>query len=88
MTNYSENEGKQYHIQVGRGDVGRYVIMPGDPKRCAQSPSRPRRSRLADWTGGRRPLQFYLAPFSYGWPLAFGAEDFPTNRIRIAMVII
>ena len=27
MTNYSENEGKQYHIQVGRGDVGRYVIM-------------------------------------------------------------
>ena len=35
MTNYSENEGKQYHIQVGRGDVGRYVIMPGDPKRCA-----------------------------------------------------
>lgn len=26
---------KQYHIQVGRGDVGRYVIMPGDPKRCA-----------------------------------------------------
>ena len=35
MTNYSENEGKQYHIQVGKGDVGRYVIMPGDPKRCA-----------------------------------------------------
>lgn len=35
MVNYSEAEGKQYHIQVGRGDVGRYVIMPGDPKRCA-----------------------------------------------------
>lgn len=34
MVNYSENEGKQYHIQVGKGDVGRYVIMPGDPKRC------------------------------------------------------
>lgn len=31
--NYSEND-KQYHIQVGNGDVGRYVIMPGDPKRC------------------------------------------------------
>ncbi len=31
--NYSENE-KQYHIQVGEGDVGRYVILPGDPKRC------------------------------------------------------
>lgn len=34
--NYSENSNKQYHIQVGPGDVGRYVIMPGDPKRCAK----------------------------------------------------
>ena len=32
--NYSENAGKQYHIQAGEGDVGKYVIMPGDPKRC------------------------------------------------------
>lgn len=32
--NYSEHAGKQYHIQVGEGDVGRYVLMPGDPKRC------------------------------------------------------
>ena len=32
---YSEN-GKQYHIQVGEGEVGRYVILPGDPKRCAK----------------------------------------------------
>lgn len=34
--NYSENPDKQYHIQVGRGDVGRYVLLPGDPKRCAK----------------------------------------------------
>lgn len=34
--NYSENAEKQYHIQVGKGDVGRYVILPGDPKRCAK----------------------------------------------------
>ena len=33
MKNYSEND-KQYHTQVGKGDVGRYVILPGDPKRC------------------------------------------------------
>lgn len=32
--NYSEDARKQYHIQVGEGDVGRYVILPGDPKRC------------------------------------------------------
>ncbi len=31
---YSENPDKQYHIQVGKGDIGRYVILPGDPKRC------------------------------------------------------
>ena len=34
MINYSENIEKQYHIQVGKGEVGRYVILPGDPKRC------------------------------------------------------
>ena len=26
---------KQYHIACGEGDVGRYVILPGDPGRCA-----------------------------------------------------
>ena len=34
MQNYSGEEGLQYHIQTRPGDVGRYVIMPGDPKRC------------------------------------------------------
>ena len=24
----------QYHIRCGEGDVGRYVILPGDPARC------------------------------------------------------
>ncbi len=24
----------QYHIRCGEGDVGRYVILPGDPGRC------------------------------------------------------
>ena len=33
---YSENPDKQYHIQVGEGEVGKYVILPGDPKRCAK----------------------------------------------------
>ena len=33
---YSEDPNKQYHIQVGKGEVGRYVILPGDPKRCAK----------------------------------------------------
>ena len=34
MVNYSERPELQYHIQLGKGDVGRYVLLPGDPKRC------------------------------------------------------
>lgn len=34
MVDYTEGSGKQYHTQVGVGDVGKYVILPGDPKRC------------------------------------------------------
>ncbi len=30
---YSQN-GEQYHIGLKEGDVGKYVILPGDPKRC------------------------------------------------------
>lgn len=31
MINYSEDQERQYHIQVAKGEVGRYVILPGDP---------------------------------------------------------
>lgn len=34
MVDYTEGSGKEYHIAVGKGDVGRYVILPGDPGRC------------------------------------------------------
>lgn len=36
MVDYTEGSGKQYHTGVGIGDVGEYVILPGDPKRCAK----------------------------------------------------
>ena len=32
---YSIDPDRQYHIQVAGGEIGRYVILPGDPKRCA-----------------------------------------------------
>ena len=25
------DEGKTYHVRVGKGDIGRYVLLPGDP---------------------------------------------------------
>lgn len=34
MIDYAEGSGKQYHTGVGPEDIGRYVILPGDPKRC------------------------------------------------------
>lgn len=34
MQNYSGEENLQYHLQIRPGDVGKYVILPGDPKRC------------------------------------------------------
>ena len=34
MTDYMEGSEVQYHVHLKKGDVGRYVILPGDPKRC------------------------------------------------------
>lgn len=33
MINYSEDQ-TMYHIGVAPGQIGRYVLLPGDPKRC------------------------------------------------------
>jgi len=30
-----ERDGIMYHIQLSRADVGRYVLLPGDPGRCS-----------------------------------------------------
>lgn len=34
MVDYAEGSGYQYHTHTKPGDVGRYVILPGDPGRC------------------------------------------------------
>lgn len=34
MPSYSKDPNRQYHIQVAKGEIGRYVILPGDPGRC------------------------------------------------------
>ncbi len=36
MVDYTEGAGIQYHVGLKEGDVGKYVILPGDPKRCAK----------------------------------------------------
>lgn len=34
MIDYTEGSGKRYHTALGPDDIGKYVILPGDPKRC------------------------------------------------------
>ncbi len=34
MIDYTEGSEKEYHIGVGPKDIGKYVFLPGDPKRC------------------------------------------------------
>lgn len=34
MIDYTEGAGVPYHIQTRPEDVGEYVLLPGDPKRC------------------------------------------------------
>lgn len=48
----------QYHVQLREGDVGRYVLLPGDPGRCAPIASRFENAHLVasnreyeTWTG-------------------------------------
>ena len=36
MVDYTEGSGRQYHTGVGSEDIGKYVILPGDPKRCSK----------------------------------------------------
>ncbi|MCR5092713.1 MAG: uridine phosphorylase [Lachnospiraceae bacterium] len=33
---YSTDGQKEYHIDLKKGDIGRFVIMPGDPGRCGE----------------------------------------------------
>lgn len=36
MVDYTQRGGYEYHIGVKKGEVGRYVILPGDSGRCEQ----------------------------------------------------
>lgn len=45
--NYSQKAGVQYHIQCGAGDVGKYVILTGDPGRC---------SKIAEYLDNAKPV--------------------------------
>ena len=50
MKNYSEDADRQYHIQVAKGEVGRYVILPrSEERRVGKECSEPCRSRWSPY---------------------------------------
>lgn len=36
MVDYTEGAGYEYHTHLAKGDVGRYVLLTGDPGRCEE----------------------------------------------------
>lgn len=36
MSDYMGGTGIQFHLRIKKGDIGRYVILPGDPKRVSK----------------------------------------------------
>ena len=74
---YSEDPNRQYHIQVAKGEVGRYVLLPGDPKRSAKIASYFDDARLvADsrefvtWTGTLDGVPVSVTSTGIGGPSA------------------
>ena len=43
---FREDENLVHHLKLKKGDVGRYVIMPGDPKRCVKIAKRFENAKL------------------------------------------
>lgn len=77
MVDYTEGSGKQYHTGVGPGDVGKYVILPGDPKRCKKIAEHFDNPRLvADvrefetWTGTLEGVPVSVTSTGIGGPSA------------------
>lgn len=52
MQNYSGEEGLQYHLQIRKGDVGRYVILPGEIPNGVKKLQLTLRTRCSSQTAG------------------------------------
>ena len=70
-------DGKQMHLQIQRGDIGRYVILPGDPARCekiARFFDRPKHlasnREYTIWTGSLEGVPVAVCSTGIGGPSA------------------
>ena len=57
MVDYTEGSGRQYHTGVGSQDIGKYVILPGDPKRCEKIAKHFEDAKLGQTAGSLSPTQ-------------------------------
>ena len=71
------DEEVQHHVALRRGDVGRYVLLPGDPGRCERIASRfdePRRvarnREYETWTGSLDGVPVSVTSTGIGCPSA------------------
>jgi len=71
------SEDRQHHIALRTGDVGRYVLLPGDPGRCELIASRFHASRLVarnreyeTWTGTLDGVPVSVTSTGIGCPSA------------------
>ena len=77
MTGTVAEEAVQHHIAVRRGDVGRYVLLPGDPGRCERIAARFDDARLVaknreyeTWTGTLDGVPVSVTSTGIGCPSA------------------
>lgn len=69
--------GRQYHLACGPGDVGGYVLLPGDPGRCERIAAHLDRARLVaanreytTWTGALEGVPVSVTSTGIGGPSA------------------
>lgn len=70
-------DGKQMHIRIKKGDIGRYVILPGDPARCEkiaryfEAPQQIAQNReYTIWTGTLEGVPVAVCSTGIGGPSA------------------
>ena len=70
-------DGKQMHIRIKKGDIGRYVILPGDPGRCEKiaryfdAPQQLAQNReFTIWTGTLEGVPVAVCSTGIGGPSA------------------
>lgn len=68
---------RQYHLQISEGDVGEYVLLPGDPGRCSLIADRLDEARLiavnrefTTWTGTLHRTRVSVTSTGIGGPSA------------------